>query len=447
MHAWIDGLDAIIFITALVSAVWFYWRVYLPLRRVRRLSLAIAHGQPARGFVRQGAFGIREIIKDLEQIETSLSQLRAQAQSEGYGLKAVLASMAEGVILTDSHRVIRLANGAFRRMFHVTHDPVGRPAFDVILHADVHQLMNRALENNCEATGEITIHQPIGINSSRTVLQLSVSPIRTQPEDTSGLVLVFHDISRIKQLEDVRREFVANVSHELRTPLAIFHGYLETLLAQPEMPEHERLRVFHALKRHSDRLNALVDDLLTLSRMESGRLQLELVTLQIAPFLQRLASDWTLMCQKKNCRLVLDLPPQPGLIEADPLRLEQVFSNLLDNALKYSDPGKSIVIGMEPPSDHSVTFFVKDSGIGIPSDKVDLIFQRFYRVDRARSRDLGGTGLGLAIVKHIVQLHGGQVQASSELGQGTTIRFTIPINTDHELATPSPDPACAAHTH
>jgi len=428
MVGWIDALDVLIVAASLAGTAFVYFRIYLPIQRIRQLTRHLAEGRSGSGYVANGAWGLRGIISDLEAVDQSLSRLRNQAQSEGYGLKTILASMAEGVIITGQDRVIRMANGAFRRMFKVASDPVGRRAFDVILHADVHVLMDRALQSGTETTGEITIQESIGLDAARTVFQLSISPLRAEDGAPRGLVLVFHDISRIKQLEEVRREFVANVSHELRTPLAIFHGYLETLIAQPRMPEEELLRVLQVLKRHSDRLNALVDDLLTLARIESGRIQLERVTLQVRPFLERLANDWRPMCAKKDCRLELRLPEHPGLIEADPLRLEQVFYNLLDNALKYSEPGKAVILGMDPPSGEAVSFYVRDAGIGIPADKVDHIFQRFYRVDRARSREMGGTGLGLAIVKHIVQLHGGQVGAASELGKGTTIRFTLPLH-------------------
>jgi two-component system phosphate regulon sensor histidine kinase PhoR len=427
MAGWIDFLNGLIILVVLAAAAFVYFRLFLPIQRIRQLTRDLAAGRAGSGYVANGAWGLRGIITDLETVDAALTRLRSQAQSEGYGLKTILASMAEGVIITDQKRVIRMANGAFRRMFKVANDPVGRGAFDVILNADVHQLMDRALQGGGEATGEIAFQEAVGLDAARTVFQLSISPLRAEDGSPRGLVLVFHDISRIKQLEEVRREFVANVSHELRTPLAIFHGYLETLIAQPRMPEDELLRVLQVLKRHSDRLNALVDDLLTLARIESGRIQLERVTLQARPFLERLAKDWRPMCAQKDCQLELLLPPQPGLIEADPLRLEQVFYNLLDNALKYSEHGKTVILGMDPPQDATVSFYVRDAGIGIPADKLDHIFQRFYRVDRARSREMGGTGLGLAIVKHIVQLHGGQVSAASELGKGTTIRFSLPL--------------------
>jgi two-component system, OmpR family, phosphate regulon sensor histidine kinase PhoR len=421
---WIGGVALGLF---LASAVFLYVQVYLPLRRVRQLVRLLVEEKSRGGYVRSGAFGLSEVITGLELIDQRMERLRASARQEGFGLKTILSSMAEGVIITDRDRVIRSANQAFGRMFKVEGDPVGRRAFDVILHADVHAIMDRAFRGEGDTTGEIVIQQTIGIDSSRSVFQLSVSPLRGEDEEVRGMVLVFHDFTRIKQLEDLRREFVANVSHELRTPLAIFHGYLETLLMAPHTPQEELTRVLHVLKRHSDRLNALVSDLLTLARLESGRIRLECVTIQTRPFLERIRDDWNQIFTKKNCYLELATPVDPLLMELDPLRFEQVIYNLLDNALKFSEAGKTVVFGtMAADSPEMARFFVRDAGVGIPSDKIGNIFQRFYRVDRARSRDMGGTGLGLAIVKHIVQLHGGSVAAESELGKGTTIMFQLP---------------------
>lgn len=423
-----DLVSALVLLfVALGASGYIYTKIYLPLRRVRQLVRQLAEGRSQGGYVRSGAMGLREIISGLEEIDHRLEGLRVSARQEGFGLKAILSSMAEGVIITDRDRVIRVANQAFVRMFKVAGDPVGRRTFDVILHADVHAIMDRAFRGEGETTGEVVVQEAVGMNTGRSVFQLNASPLRGEGDEIQGLVLVFHDISRIKQLEEVRREFVANVSHELRTPLAIFHGYLETLLLSPGMPQEERSRVLLVLKRHSDRLNALVDDLLTLSRLESGRIGLEYVTVQAGPFLERIRDDWRKLFEKKKCHLELSLPPDPVLVELDPLRLEQVFYNLLDNALKYSDEGKTVVFGILPPDGgDQVRFFVRDAGVGIPSDKIGHIFQRFYRVDRARSRDMGGTGLGLAIVKHIVQLHGGEVHAESQAGKGTTIHFQLP---------------------
>jgi two-component system phosphate regulon sensor histidine kinase PhoR len=378
------------------------------------------------------------MVKDLQLVDERLQQLSSSVRVEEFSLKTILASMVEGVIVTDRDSVIQVANRAFTQMFNILQDPIKRPLMDVLLQPDIKSIIDQALKSEKENTGEVVIEDLLN-QRQRRVFQVSASPLVDPGSILKGVVVVFHDISRIKQLEDLRREFVANVSHELRTPLAIFHGYLETILDNTELPPDEIQRVLHVMKRHSDRLNSLVVDLLTLSRLESGQIELEPAALDVALILERLRADWSGLFDKKQCRLVIDCPANLPRIDADVLRVEQVFYNLLENALKYSDDGKEVVAGgIYREGDTHVDFYVKDFGTGIPSDKIGNIFQRFYRVDRARSRDKGGTGLGLAIVKHIVQLHGGSVWAESFLGKGTTVWFRMPTLALADSTTPAP---------
>jgi two-component system phosphate regulon sensor histidine kinase PhoR len=255
---------------------------------------------------------------------------------------------------------------------------------------------------------------------------VSAVPIHRPLGTAEEVVLVFHDISRMKQLEDVRREFVANVSHELRTPLSIFRGYLETLLDNPEMPPREVNRILGIMRKHSLRLNALVDDLLTLARLESRKIILEPAVIHLEPFVRQLVADFQSKLDEKRLALTISIPSDLPFLEADPFRLEQVFYNLLDNSIQYSNPGTSLSITARP-KDKNIHIQIADQGIGIPPSDVPHIFERFYRVDKARSREAGGTGLGLSIVKHIIQMHQGRVEAMSELGTGTTISIYLPL--------------------
>lgn len=398
-----------------------------PIQRVGEHTRNLAAGRSSEGYVTSGIPPVKQIIRDLQAVDERLQQLSSSVRVEEFSLKTILASMVEGVIVTDRGSVIQVANRAFTQMFNLSQDPVKRPLMDVLLQPDIKAIIDLALKSEKENVGEVVFEDMLD-QRQRRVFQVSASPLVDPGNSLKGVVVVFHDISRIKQLEDLRREFVANVSHELRTPLAIFHGYLETILDNTELPADEMQRVLHVMKRHSDRLNSLVVDLLTLSRLESGQIKLEPVPLDIMLLLERLRADWTGLFEKKQCRLLIECPPTLPKVEADTLRVEQVFYNLLENALKYSDDGKEIVAGgVYREGEEHVDFYVKDFGTGIPSDKIGNIFQRFYRVDRARSRDKGGTGLGLAIVKHIVQLHGGSVRAESVLGKGTTVWFRLPI--------------------
>jgi len=241
-----------------------------------------------------------------------------------------------------------------------------------------------------------------------------------------GAVLVMHDITELRKADQVRRDFVANVSHELRTPLSILRGYLETLLENPKQPPAELLRIFETMERHSNRLNLLVDDVLSLARLEGPGVALDLTTVRPAPFLRGIMHDWERKFAEKNLQTELDVSENLPPLRVDEGRLQEVIYNLLDNAVKFSPPKGRIRV-CATRNDNRISLSVSDCGTGIPARDLPRIFERFYRVDKARHRELGGTGLGLSIVKHIAQLHGGSVEAESEIGSGTTGRVHLPI--------------------
>lgn len=229
----------------------------------------------------------------------------------------------------------------------------------------------------------------------------------------------------MKQVDQIRREFVANVSHELRTPLSILRGYIEVLLDEPETPREELTRILSIMERHSKRLQRLVDDLLSLAQLESSRATLELSAVRVDELFNNLIRDWKEKLAAKNLKVIVDLTPEALTLHADGTRLEEVLYNLLDNAVKFSRENGEIYLRATPVGSEMV-LSVSDNGLGIGKEHLSRIFERFYRADKARSRELGGTGLGLAIVKHIAQLHGGRVEAESEVGRGTTIRVVLP---------------------
>jgi signal transduction histidine kinase len=240
-----------------------------------------------------------------------------------------------------------------------------------------------------------------------------------------GAVLVFHDITELRRLEKVRQDFVANVSHELRTPVASIKGYAETLLNGAMEDKQALIEFLTTIHDNSDRLVNLINDLLDLSRIESGRMKIVPVPMGAAPVIRRCLSILEKTIQDKKLSVSMDVPENLSKVLADEARFSQVVLNLLDNAVKYTAEGGSIGI-KALSSDKMIQFDVTDTGIGIPEQDLPRIFERFYRVDKARSRDQGGTGLGLSIVKHIVLSHGGEVWASSQLGHGTTFSFTLP---------------------
>jgi two-component system phosphate regulon sensor histidine kinase PhoR len=256
-------------------------------------------------------------------------------------------------------------------------------------------------------------------------VEVSAVPMKNDMGLISGAVILFHDITQLKRVDQIRRDFVANVSHELRTPLSILRGYIETLLDNPKTSREELARILQIMERHSKRLGLLVDDLLSLAQLESSSANLEIGEVQLSELFDHVLRDWKERLTGKNLRLIVDLSPNMPPIRADETRLQEILYNLLENAVKYSREKGEIRLQAERRG-CEIVISVSDDGIGISKDDLPRIFERFYRADKARGRELGGTGLGLAIVKHIAQLHSGRVEAESEPGKGTIIRVLIP---------------------
>jgi two-component system phosphate regulon sensor histidine kinase PhoR len=260
-------------------------------------------------------------------------------------------------------------------------------------------------------------------------LQINSVPMGKDNGDIVGAVVLFHDITELKRADEMRRDFVANVSHELRTPLSILRGYIETMRDDPKMPRTECARILEVMEQHSKRLGLLANHLLTLAQLESGTSSPQLNDVDFGQFLAGLVRDWKRKFTAKNLKVAIDLPADFSIVRADEALLREIFDNLLDNAVKYSSKHGEIHLGAQRRRSE-IVLSVSDDGVGIGQEDLPRIFERFYRADKARSRELGGTGLGLSIVKHIAQLHGGRVEAESELGRGTTIRVILPVVTE-----------------
>ncbi len=270
---------------------------------------------------------------------------------------------------------------------------------------------------------------------SRRHLHIEASPAGGERDNEACIVLVFHDVTDLRRLEKIRKDFVANVSHELRTPLTSIKGYVEALLDGGKDDPSVAGRFLDIILKQSDRLNLIIEDLLELSKIESGQVSLREEPLDLRALVERTLSTIKPIADRKGHRLVIALDPSLPLIAGDDDRLVQVLTNLLDNAIKYTPGGGTITIrGTPSPSPHTaepslntIDLIVADTGIGIPEKDRPRIFERFYRVDKARSRDLGGTGLGLAIVKHLVEGHGGQVWVEANHPQGSHFVVRLPI--------------------
>jgi two-component system phosphate regulon sensor histidine kinase PhoR len=363
---------------------------------------------------------LNQMAEQLESTIREVSEDRAQ-------LLAVLTSMVEGVMVLDCRGRALQVNPAFERMFLLrTTETRGRFHWEVVRHTEFNELIRDVLETRQNHGGEITL-QPSG-----RILRVEASVSGCQRENEACVVLVFHDVTTLRRLEKVRKDFVANVSHELRTPLTSIKGYVEALVDGARNNPEESSRFLDVILKQSDRLNLILEDLLQLSQIESGQALFKREPVHLTVVVERTLALIKPLAEKKGHQISVvipsDLPPALG----DEERLVQVLTNLLDNAVKYTPERGSIriegrhVAGHHPGLEDLVELSVTDNGLGIPEPDRPRVFERFYRVDKARSRELGGTGLGLAIVKHIVEGHGGQIWAEGNQPTGSRFVMRIP---------------------
>jgi two-component system phosphate regulon sensor histidine kinase PhoR len=391
-----------------------------PLRDMADAAARIGHGgSKARiPVVSNDEIGmLATVLNDMsERIEDQVQRLSAEKQR----LDTILRSMGEGVMVTAPDGVITLVNPAFRRLFSITGEVEGKRLVEISRHPDLlESFTDLGKPDVNELLREISI-QPSDITLFTHWAPLKVDGVR------QGIVAVFHDISDLKKAENMRRDFVANVSHELRTPVTIIKGYAETLLDGALETDPARAKRFvEIISSHSERLTNLINDILTLSSLESKEALLELNPIDVSGTIAKACMLLQERAVQKNIAIVNEsVGSALPRVMADQGRLEQVVVNLLENAIKYTSDGGSVRLFTED-DDAYIRVSLADSGIGIPFKDLPRIFERFYRVDEARTREQGGTGLGLAIVKHIVQLHGGNVSVTSLPGQGSVFSFTL----------------------
>ena len=381
-----------------------------PLAALAGAARAIAAGAPPR-FPRSGVSEIDALVRALREMHQQLGARFAELRQEKAESSALVESMVEGVIAADARGRVTTANPAARSLLGYGGDEPLPDLRELFRARPARELVDSALAGGAEDARTIEM-------DDRTVLATA----RGVP--AGGAVLVLHDVTEIRKLEAVRRDFVANVSHELRTPLTSICGYAETLLT--DRPDDATTRRFlETILSNGRRMQRLVDDLLDLSRIESGRWQPVPVALDPAAAAREV---WASLGDRTGARPVefaIDAAPDAPELRADPDALRQILTNLLDNSLRHTPPGGTITCRIRR-EDGGVALSVRDTGTGIARDHLPRIFERFYRADASRSRDAGGTGLGLAIVKHLVEGHGGRVSAESERGQGTTVTCWFP---------------------
>ena len=416
------GVISVVF-AAIALVAWRKW--IAPWRHLDQLVRQIADRERPRTFLVDGGARARRVGLALENVFRRQEQLDQQVAGRESGTQAILETMQDGLLVVDTGRHITLMNRTFENLFELRGEPVGAPLLETVRHATLDRVIAETLRTGERMQSELTLTDSKA-NAERHV-QVSAVPLKDDMDLISGAVVLFHDITQLKRVDQIRRDFVANVSHELRTPLSILRGYIETLLDNPKTSGEELARILQIMERHSKRLGLLVDDLLSLAQLESSSANLEIGEVQLSELFESVLRDWKERLAGKHLRLIVDLPPDMPPIRADETRLQEVLYNLLENAVKYSRENGEIRL-QAARRGPEIVISVGDNGIGISRDDLPRIFERFYRADKARSRELGGTGLGLAIVKHITQLHGGRVEAESEPGRGTTVRVFLPTN-------------------
>ena len=344
-------------------------------------------------------------------------------------LFVVLEQMHDGVLIGDNTQGIIWFNEALEEHLDLPQSALSSTCQKVFNSIELSEQIDSVIQSRTNVSCEISIK----CNNLLKVFQVHIMPLKettplhtSSPLHLSGFVALFHDLTEVRRTEKMRRDFVANVSHELRTPLTAIRGYAETLLDGALGDQNVSENFVQIIYNHSHRLSQLVADLLDLSKLEAPDFKPELRPLELAPVIRRAVSLVQANIEGKELTLNLELPESIPAVMGDSSNLEQVFTNLLDNAVKYTPEKGQVTLTVEEQPDNFILIKISDTGMGIEPKHIPRLFERFYRVDKARSRDLGGTGLGLSIVKHIIQYHGGDIWVGSVVNEGTTFSLTFP---------------------
>ena len=426
MGGWSWGFPAaVVAVGAASLAAWGLLRCLRAIRELERGLVALGEGRPIRPIRHRVPGPLGTLARTFEAVAPPIRDRLGRLERDVEQLRVVLGGMAEGVIAIDSRRRLLFANQSADQLFGLGPQAVGRLVPELIRSPQIQAAVDSTLAGPESYRGEIIL-------PGREVLPRSIARVLAvhgsilPGSSPSGAVLVFHDVTELRRLERMRQDFVANVSHELKTPLASIKAYTETLLDWALHDEAVNVRFLNRIEEQADRLNQLILDLLSLARLESGHEVFHHGPLAVSAVVESCIETHRGRTEAKGLTLSLDLGPveESTLVVADEEAVHQILDNLIDNAIKYTPEGGWVRVDCGI-SDEAVSLDVADSGIGIPRDDLPRVFERFYRVDKARSREMGGTGLGLSIVKHLIQSIGGEIGVDSRIGEGT--RFTVKL--------------------
>lgn len=418
-------MEPVILFLLLVLLFLLWARYATVIRAVADLAAAAKGGSPiltldGRGRRRGSVASLAAAVNDLVEENR---RLREAEQDHLSRIQATLESLREAVIIINKENNVIVANEALQQILGLAEPPMGKRIETFLQNSALLEYIRDA------RVGGTAEHTEMAFEVDKRVLWFEVTGARlnTRRDTEEGLVLlIMHDITRQKRLERVRTEFVANVSHELRTPVTVIKGFVETLLEdRADLAEEEQVRFLTTIQKNILRLHQILEELLLLSRLESSESILKKERVALADVLREVAGTYRERAAERGCKMIIDASGDNDRVFGDPLRLTQVLENLVENAIKHAH-GLSAIRLFVTSGHGEVVCGVEDDGAGIPSADLSHVFERFYRVEKGRSRESGGTGLGLAIVKHIVQLHGGRVEVMSEPGKGTEFRCHLP---------------------
>lgn len=415
-------------IVVAIAAAYFAYKYYRQRNDIRLLAESLStrtsiltHTQEFRG----NNANWSALLDELNALISDIQRLDKQNSDRLQQIETTLESMREGVLILDRDNYILLANSVLQSAFPALRDKVGQRMESVLRGSEFLEFISQVKSESIGEGRELVFME----GNRKLWMEISGSRLEMAEEGNSPwYLLVFHNITKLKELESMRQQFVANASHELKTPVSVIKGYAETLVADHDnMEVEDRGRFLDVIQRHSERLSLLINDLLSLSRLESDKLQLDWSHSDLYNWIREASFEIGQNMKQKGRELILELPDEgEARTRFDALKLRQAIDNLVENASKYTPDNGAIRLGAGCYGDQ-VEIWVKDEGPGVPDKDVDRIFERFYRVDKGRSRDTGGTGLGLSIVKHIVDCHEGQVAAENMEGKGLKVAIRLPL--------------------
>jgi two-component system phosphate regulon sensor histidine kinase PhoR len=413
----------LILLLSMILAFFFSKKMVSPIQEIEAFTNRIRKGDVSGMVMIESRDEVGQLARNINEMVSGLQEKIRQANDEKWKLRAAFAGMAEGVMVLDAQNRIESLNKSMTKMISREYvDIVGKSPLEVFRNVELQDAMNRFRQAGDPVLQEIALGDDISL-----ILDVSISAIKNLPGQAPKTMMVFHDMTRLKKLERMRVDFVANVTHEIKTPLTAIIGFVETLEHGAIEDAATARKFLHTIRENALRLNRLVDDLLILSNVELGETKLHIEGLSIADVLERALMLIQANATLKNVSLRTDLSAELPLIRADRDKAVQVLLNILDNAVKFTPEGGKVSITAHEDQQDFITIRITDTGPGMAKSELPRLGERFYRVDKTRSRDLGGTGLGLSIVKHLMKAHSGEMHIESTPGKGTEVSLKFPI--------------------